>query len=191
MTDNTNDLADLGHVEGSAHVEGLGDPQATLRVYLANRPSLEPFTDPGGILPLAVGDIAQINSHEGNHWRKIFNVYAKFLAELKFPGTEGFSKWQDYRDNLMLQPGSNVALIFSQPDLTTLATDETHLFMGKQFAQDCGFFDTDGAQWLTKEFAVNSAGWMVCPYFDYRQLSDEKIRFLVSRISMPWQNLPK
>lgn len=168
--------------------EGLGDPHARLRVYLANRPSLEPFTDPGGILPLADGDIDLINRHEGNHWRKIFNVYAKFLAELGFSLTDKFSRWQDYRDQVMLQPGSDVALIFGPPALSTLNPDHTHVFMGKQFALDCGFFSTDGAQWLTHDFAVNHAGMMVCPYFDYRQLSDEKIRFLVSRITLPWLN---
>jgi len=165
---------------GSADV-GLGDPHAQLRVYLANRPDLEPFAYPGYILALAEGDIAMINAHEGNHWRKIFNVLAKFLFELKFSGTEGFSRWQDYRDQRMLQPGSNIALCYGKPhrDMNTRQS-LPNILMGKQFAQESGFFSTDGAQWLTKDFAINQNGWIVCPYFDYRQLSDEKIRYLTT-----------
>ena len=167
---------------------GLGDPQATLRVYLANKPSLEPFAYPGEILPLADGDIAQINSHEGNHWRKIFNVFAKFLYELKFNGTDDFSRWQDYRDVRMLQPGSGVALCYGPPallevDITALdSTSSRVILMGKQFAEECGFFKTDGAKWPDSRFAMNDNGVIVCPYFDYRQLSDERIRYLVSLI---------
>ncbi len=157
---------------------GLGDPQATLRVYLANRPSLEPFAYPGDVMPLADGDIAQINSHEGNHWRKVFNVLAKFLYELKFNGTEDFSRWQDYRDTLMLQPGSQVALCYGVPRYE--APGSQIILMGKQFAEECGFFKTNGAKWLDSRFAINDAGVIVCPYFDYRQLSDERIRYLVS-----------
>ena len=52
--------------------------------------------------------------------------------------------------------------------------------MGKQFAEECGFFKTNGAKWLDSRFAINDAGMIVCPYFDYRQLSDERIRYLVS-----------
>lgn len=162
---------------------GLGDPQATLRVYLANRPSLEPFAYPGDVMPLADGDIAQINSHEGNHWRKIFNVFAKFLYELKFTGTEDFSRWQDYRDTLMLQPGSQVALCYGVPCYEAPCNEAPAsqiILMGKQFAEECGFFKTNGAKWLYSRFAINDAGVIVCPYFDYRQLSDERIRYLVS-----------
>lgn len=162
---------------------GLGDPQATLQVYLANRPSLEPFAYPGDVMPLAGGDIAQINSHEGNHWRKIFNVFAKFLYELKFTGTEDFSRWQDYRDTLMLQPGSQVALCYGVPCYGAPGSEAPAsqiILMGKQFAEECGFFKTNGAKWLDSRFAINDAGVIVCPYFDYRQLSDERIRYLVS-----------
>ena len=162
---------------------GLGDPQATLRVYLANRPSLEPFAYPGDVLPLADGDITQINSNEGNHWRKIFNVFAKFLYELKFNGTEDFSSWQDYRDSLMLQPGSQVALCYGAPCYEAPCNEAPAsqiILMGKQFAEECGFFKTNGAKWLDSRFAINDAGVIVCPYFDYRQLSDERIRYLVS-----------
>ena len=159
---------------------GLGDPQARLRVYLANRPSLEPFAYPGSVMPLADGDIAQINAHEGNHWRKIFNVFAKFLHELKFNGTEEFSRWQDYRDARMLHPGSGVALCFGGPSTMTSKPSQQIILMGKQFAEECGFFKTDGAKWLDSRFASNRSGSVVTPYFDYRQLSDERIRYLVT-----------
>ena len=54
------------------------------------------------------------------------------------------------------------------------------ILMGKQFAEECGFFKTDGAEWLDSRFASNRSGSVVTPYFDYRQLSDERIRYLVT-----------
>ena len=162
---------------------GLGDPEATFRVYLGNRPDIEPFNQPDGIQPLAAGDIGHIVSATGNHWRKIFNVYAKLLNAIGTPYVEGFPRWQDYRDEKLLQRGSDVALCFGPPQSCT--HQQQNVFMGKGFAHDCGFFSTPGAQWLDSHFAVNNAGDVVCPYFDYRQLSDERIQRLVTLLKIP------
>lgn len=155
---------------------GLGDPQATLRIYLNNRPAAGHFSSPETILPLAVGDIAFIVAETGNHWRKIFNVFAKLMWELTPQLAEDYASWQAYRDQALLQKNSQVALCFGPPGEERASGQR--IFMGKQFATDSGFFSTPGAQWLDNSFAINDAGDIVSPYFDYRQLSDEKIRRL-------------
>ena len=83
----------------------------------------------------------------------------------------------------MLQPGSQVALCYGVPCQGAPGSEapvSQIILMGKQFAEECGFFKTNGAKWLDSRFAINDAGVIVCPYFDYRQLSDERIRYLVS-----------
>lgn len=150
------------------------------------------FSDHDGILPLLPGDIYRVGQETGNHWRKIFNVYAKLLFELGGPRVSEFSRWQSYRDERMLQTDSGIALIFSGfESLKKLAPNpltsknrqgEVTLIMGKQFAEDIGFWEYEG-RWVDQSFAVNSKGWILCPYFDYRQLSNARIGRLVSLIN--------
>ena len=167
---------------------GLGDEDADFCVHLANRPPMLEFTDHDGLLPLLPGDIYRIGQETGNHWRKIFNVYAKLLFELGGDRTKGYSTWQKYRDDAMLQAGSGVALVFgglNHEDYENHVTSENksipRLVMGKQFAEDSGFWTYDGT-WIDAHFAINSKGWILCPYFDYRQLSNIRITTLVSII---------
>lgn len=160
---------------------GLGDEHAEFCVYLANRPPMPEFTDHEGLLPLLPGDIYRIGQETGNHWRKIFNVYAKLLFELGGMRTEGSATWQAYRDGKMLQAGSKVALIYGSSVASNTETSKITLIMGKQFADDTDFWKYDG-QWINADFAINSKGWILCPYFDYRQLSNIKITTLVSII---------
>ncbi len=63
---------------------GLGTSclQACIRVYIANRPPMEPYEHLENVKALTQGEIQQIAQQTGNHWRKIFNVYAKFLYSL-------------------------------------------------------------------------------------------------------------
>jgi hypothetical protein len=182
-------LRALNHFETLAF-SGLGDEHAEFNVYLANRPPMPEFTDHDGVLPLRPGDIYRIGQETGNHWRKIFNVYAKLLFELAGKRTDGYATWQAYRDECMLQAGSGVALIYGAPENHPADIPEEGkgafspgitLIMGKQFADDSDFWKYDGL-WINADFAINSKGWILCPYFDYRQLSNIKIATLVSII---------
>lgn len=157
------------------NLAGLGDPQATFQVYIANRPPLPEYQQLGGIKSLHAGEIARIAAETGNHWRKIFNVYAKLLFARH---SADFSRWQDLRDQQLLQAGSDQALLFSAPDVQ-IKTSALRLLLGKGYATELGM--AEELHWLDESFAWHRpSGVLVCPYFDYRQLSDEKIRRLVS-----------
>ena len=152
---------------------GLGDSAAHFQVYIANRPPLAQYQTLQTMHPLQAGEIAHIAAETGNHWRKIFNVYAKLAFALK---PQGFSRWQDLRDQQLLQQGSGYALLFSPPD-SQAESAHVRLLLGKGYAAELGL--ASGLNWLDDSFAVHQqSGVLVCPYFDYRQLSDEKIRRL-------------
>jgi len=157
----------MNDVITSAVVAGLGDPLARVRVYSANRPPLAAFSDIHTIRPLLADDIARIATETGNHWRKIFNVYAKWLFEWC---EAEFCRWQQLRDVCLLQSGSNTSLLFSAPDFSQPAL---HVVMGRQYAASLSLGQL---KWLNDDFAINrKLGVIVCPYFDYRQLSNAKI----------------
>ena len=97
-----------------------------------------------------------------------------------------YKTWQLYRDGLLLQRGSNTQLHFSHPGLedSLSVVDPVciRIVMGKTFAESL-LADIDLA-WLDKDFAINKKrAIIVCPYFDYRQLSNAKIETLVKLVS--------
>jgi len=147
---------------------GLGDLNARFNVYIANRPPLDEYQYLAGMQPLLEGDIARIAQQTGNHWRKIFNVYAKLVFALK---TEGFATWQLYRDAFLLRDNSNQALLFSEPNLSQAGL---HIVMGRTYAKalqlDAKLIAVDADFQIDKNKRL-----LVVPYFDYRQLSNEKL----------------
>lgn len=164
---------------------GLGDDNAGIQVFIANRPPLAEYQQLQTMQPLQRGDIARIASETGNHWRKIFNVYAKLIFALQQAGingdnnqgVSGFTRWQDLRDQQLLQADSGQALLFSPPELNR-DTTKIRLLLAKGYAQTLGL--NAELIWLDNDFALHKAsGLVLCPYFDYRQLSDIKIQRLV------------
>ena len=158
---------------------GFGDAYACFRVYLAAPPAMETYQQLAGFQALQAGDIDQIYRHCGNGWRKIFNVYAKLLFALPpthFPFTAVASSWQQYRDGQLLQRASNTALYFSEPQL---GRDDGvfHLIAGRTLAKQLlGQGLQAELHWLSAEFAVDPLRKLiVTPFFDYRQLNNEKI----------------
>jgi hypothetical protein len=167
-----------------------------IKVYLANRPPLAEYHNTKVIDHLPVGEIKRIATETGNHWRKIFNVYAKLvycLAEKTAnPLLKQSSSWQAYRDQSLLQQGSETELHINSsatsPELNRASSNNSaiHIIMGKAFSErllahvpgECG-----RVEWLDKDFAINrSLKIIVCPYFDYRQLSNIKIERLAELI---------
>lgn len=154
---------------------GLGDSNARLSVYIANRPPLAEYQTLQTVRAMHAGEIARIAAETGNHWRKIFNVYAKLAFALD---DRGFTRWQDLRDQLLLQQDSGYALLFSPPPLKADSTG-VRLLLGKGYAAELGL--AAELIWLDDSFARHrERDVLVCPYFDYRQLSDEKIRRLAA-----------
>ncbi len=163
---------------------GFGDADAGVRVYIANRPPMAEYQHLHGIQPLISDEIDAINRACGNGWRKVFNVYAKLLFALE-PQLFGFAQqaadWQQYRDQQLLQAGSSTALLFSPPQLNT-ADNTIHIIAGRTHAKALLEQGVSAQlQWLNHEFAIDEyQRLLVCPYFDYRQLNNEKIAYLAA-----------
>lgn len=180
----------------------LGDADALIRVYMGNKPVydwpelLKSKSSPD-ILPLEFGHIKRIGDQCGNGWRKVFNVYAKFIYALGgqyMPAVKECQSWQQYRDIQLLQANSNTMLSFSYPDnehsLASQPIKENgiHIIMGRMHAKSLNLSGT--LQWLNPEFAVDTKHRiLVCPYFDYRQLTNQKIIFLVNTIQQAFSEL--
>ncbi|MCS4309305.1 hypothetical protein M2404_003676 [Rheinheimera pacifica] len=144
------------------------------------------YADLVTIQPLHSGETELINRACGNGWRKVFNVYAKLLFALDtklFAFTQQAATWQQYREQCLLQAGSNTALVFSTPDLQP-AKETVHIIAGRTHAKvllEAGL--AVQFSWLNNEFAVDKHNRvLVCPYFDYRQLNNEKLAFLARLI---------
>ena len=131
-------------------------------------------------MPLNGELIREINSACGNGWRKVFNVYAKWQYPLakQLGWTMPYDSWQSYRDNLLLTGHDNTALYFTPPPTTSTGLS---LIMGRTYAKSLGY--AEQADWLTPDFGViKQQRTIITPYFDYRQLTNEKIAFLITLI---------
>ncbi len=160
---------------------GFGDKAATLNVYLENRPPLPQYQQLATHQAISAGEIHQISEQTGNHWRKIFNVYAKLIFELTQPN---YRTWQDYREQELLQAGSKTGLWFSPihiKNTNASLNNDIHIIMGKTYATKLGY--AEQCHWLSTDFALSkSLRMIICPYFDYRQLSNIKITQLCALI---------
>lgn len=169
---------------------GLGDEHAQFKVYIGNRPNFPSIQPLNSIQGIAKGEIHAIGQACGNGWRKVFNVYAKLLFALNYSplvDVKPYSSWQDFRDQGLLRHNSNTALLFSEPDFLDLTGSQQSgkqtitIIMGKTYANSLP--NVGSLTWLDNEFALIAAKQLiVCPYFDYRQLSNIKILRLVTLI---------
>ncbi len=127
----------------------------------------------------------QIIHAGGNNWRKIFNLYAKLAYQLTLASNR-VSSWQDYRESLLLKDDGLFQLVCIgdgslKAQLATYSSDTLVLLTGKKCADAVGVLEK--AIWLDTEFAqIEQRNWLVCPYFDYRQLSNTKLDVLVELI---------
>ena len=161
---------------------GLGCNDFTIAVYIANKPNMVEYQHLTKIYALSSGEIQAINTACGNGWRKVFNVYAKLLYALdkQLCNYSSFANtWQQYRDSYLLQKQSKTALLFSPPQLTSTKNNKAlHIISGKTYAKHLLTSNQLKANfiWLDDEFAIDKTqNLVVCPYFDYRQLSNIKI----------------
>lgn len=162
----------------ASHPIGLGAYNAPIKIYIANRPQLDDYPNLNELRGLAIGEITHIAKNTSNHWRKVFNVYAKFLFDWyllqerkKLPNT-----WQEYREQELFQTHSQEALLFSKPDFKT-KEKAFHIIAGKTYAAS---LNLPSLIWLDAHFAINKEHRLiVTPYPDYRQLSNERITRLI------------
>lgn len=171
---------------------GFGTDDYQIAVYIANRPPIYEYQQLDQLTALTTGEITNIGQQCGNGWRKVFNVYAKLLYALdkeQFNFATFAPTWQQYRDDFLLQTHSKTSLLFSAPQLKSIKQNANqkavHIIMGKTHAKSLlstGELDVE-LIWLNNEFAINrSQRVIVCPYFDYRQLSNIKIEWLAELI---------
>lgn len=159
---------------------------------------------------LSSEDRHRIEQLGGNNYRKVFNIYSKlsFYLEqyLNYSRVTDITTWQEYRDSFFLDLESPCRIAFlsdyefsylqekSQlPDSLCetikqcLNSDNVlHLFSGKKCISAFNF--EDRCFWMSEYFAqVKDANAIVTPYFDYRQLSNERIiqlqKLIIERIS--------
>ena len=166
---------------------GLGCQHFTIAVYIANKPNMAEYQHLTKISALSSGEIQAINTACGNGWRKVFNVYTKLLYALDkklFNYSSFANTWQQYRDSYLLQHQSKTALLFSPPQLTSTKNNKAlHIICGKTYAKHLLTSNQLKVNfiWLDDEFAIDKTqNVIVCPYFDYRQLSNIKIEKLAS-----------
>jgi len=166
---------------------GLGCRQFSIAVYIANKPNMVEYDNCVAMRSMTEGEITHIGALCGNGWRKVFNVYGKLLYALdplKFSFNQKAPTWQTYRDNYLLQQGSETALLFSPPILDP-DNNCIHIITGKTYAKELlnsGLLIAS-LVWLDEYFAIDAEQRViVCPYFDYRQLSNIKIEFLAKLI---------
>jgi len=169
---------------------GIGSPHSALAVYIGNRPPLPEFESLEILIPLYEGCVANIVEQTGNHWRKIFNVYAKLGFALSQRNDQGLAlsdggqtSWQGYRDQMLLRDKSGLSLLFSQPDFSiselTIAK-QVHIISGKKHADTLNVAALPDLMEVGEDFVVSRAcKVIVTPYFDYRQLSNKKLDKLV------------
>ncbi|MCF6434502.1 hypothetical protein [Pseudoalteromonas sp. MMG022] len=162
--------------------QGFGATSGLIAIYIEHSPSMLEYKNLLSVQPLSLGEITVINQASGNGWRKIFNVYAKVLAQLQHSDHNftNYDSWQTYRDECLLQSHSQEALLFSVPDLAAKQY-HYHVIAGRTYAKKL-FRDhifTNSLVWLDEEFAVDPIHRLVvCPFLDYRQLSNIKINKL-------------
>ncbi|WDE06343.1 hypothetical protein SG34_005320 [Thalassomonas viridans] len=157
---------------------GLGTANAILKVYIENIPPLPHYRELSSLMAMKPGEIKNIADLTGNHWRKIFNVYAKLWHQLH---PDCAASWQAFRDNELLQAHGQQALLFSLPEFNDNENQAVSIIMGRTYAAKTGL--AERCFWLSQDFAVNEAKKLIIsPYFDYRQLSNIKIEQLAGLI---------
>lgn len=166
---------------------GIGDSEFSFAVYIENQPPMDEYQQLNEVIALKTGEISRIGQVCGNGWRKVFNVYAKLLYALDssyFNFSSFASSWQQYRDQYLLQSNSQTALLFSSPELISSSDNNViHIICGRIYAKKLLNEGQLAAQflWLNEEFAIDiKQKIIICPYFDYRQLSNIKIDYLAS-----------
>lgn len=157
---------------------GLGSHHSSIKFYIANRPPIDDYPVMDELRGLAMGELTHIVKNTSNHWRKVFNVYAKLLfdwyqlqQQKNLPDT-----WQAYRDLELFQAHSQEALLFSAPQFESDG-NSIHIIAGKTYAAQLAL---PPLVWLDAYFAINKEQRViVAPYPDYRQLSNERIACLL------------
>ena len=157
---------------------GFGSPESPIKIYIANRPPIDNYPIMQELRGMLPGEIDHIVRHTSNHWRKVFNVYAKFLFDWQTQTLNNvLTRWQDYREQAMFQDNSVASLLFTPPRFDD-ATARFHIVAGKTYAAS---LNLPPLVWIDQYFALNREHQLiVSPYPDYRQLSNDRTMTLIT-----------
>ncbi|OKY26942.1 hypothetical protein BI291_10985 [Thalassotalea sp. PP2-459] len=175
-------------------MKGLGNKNAAINVYVESTPNIDKYLEQTTCRFMDMNEINAIGQQAGNGWRKVFNVYAKFIYELSTDEARSFENWQQFRDKQLLQVGSSLCLWLScsaeQLKRNINKSDAIHIVMGKGYAKKLSL--TERCFWLSEDFAIKSEQQLIiCPYFDYRQLTNEKITYLCQLLKQSFPDFYK
>ena len=163
---------------------GIGVEQPKLVLYIQNRPPLEYFTDLNSYRSANKNEICDIIDQCGNHWRKIFSIFAK----LAFATTHHeCNSWQEYRDNILLTQNGHEAIIF-QNKLQVFPCEAHHLICGKTFFDEFNFDENEFHNLDENEKVKHREKILQTPYFDYRQFNNALVEKVVNHIEVMTQN---
>lgn len=154
---------------------GFGSKQADLVVYLPNRPQIDEFINLDSFRALRSGEVQEIISQCGNHWRKIFSIYAKIAFAID---PKDYSTWQQYRDTVLLTDHGAEAVIFGC-EIVPFSEKTFHFIAGRAHfdafslkREEFKEIGNDG-----KIFVKNRI--FQIPYFDYRQFPNKLVEKIV------------
>ncbi|MEH6444308.1 MAG: hypothetical protein V7784_10445 [Oceanospirillaceae bacterium] len=140
-------------------VASLGVMQPKTVLYIDNQPL---------VLEDNLANVPELIGKNGNHWRKIFTIFAKLCSE---------DDWKVYRDTQLLQQEEQINFT-SQIS----AQAAVHIFSGKQCWQRFSVGDdalSNMRQSSCKRvfYKTNQQGMLLLysPYFDYRQFPNTLI----------------
>ncbi|MDO6428047.1 hypothetical protein Q4489_13585 [Thalassotalea sp. 1_MG-2023] len=161
---------------------------------MESTPNIDKYLEQSTCRFIELDEINAIGQQAGNGWRKVFNVYAKFIYELSIHEAHPFKSWQQFRDKQLLQAGSSLCLWLScsaeQLNSNLNKSNSIHIVMGKGYASKLSL--AEQCFWLSEDFAINSKQHLIiCPYFDYRQLTNEKITYLCQLLKQSFPDFYK
>lgn len=149
-----------------------------LVLYLPTRPDLIKYEAKRVLRGLSIGEVPQVISLTGNHWRKIFSIFSKISHGLNPSKSE---TWQIYRDEVLLTSSGGEMITFSKKVIKSSGMC-IHIITGKGH---CEKFDLPFERF--KKIDVESKilhyqSIYMTPYFDYRQFPNQLIEALVHHI---------
>ncbi|ABC28346.1 conserved hypothetical protein [Hahella chejuensis KCTC 2396] len=163
------------------HATGIGDSRPLLILYTPHRPPMPQYEQMEGYRCGIPGETEVIIKETGNHWRKIFSIFAKITQGVLFPEED----WRAVRDRRLFTEGGATALLFQQHLLETPTDHQPplHFIGGQQFAE--GFSTlSQTPQALEEDGRILRAGNVyLTPYLDYRQFPNALIATLLADIA--------
>lgn len=149
-----------------------------LYLYLPNRPPMTEFAEARLISELVPGDIHSIIAATGNHWRKIFSIFAKLSFSLD---NQGCKTWQDYREQLLLTTCGREKICF-EPVICSDNPSDIHLIAGKNHFAKFGLSADHFTPIDTEGRILRFENIFLTPYFDYRQFPNALIEQLTQTL---------